>query len=63
MSQLVTDVAKPNTDLVRQGLSIEESAARADTIMKLSAAGAISQSNLWKLSLVVLTLLKKNTKK
>ena len=42
MSQLVTDVAKLNTELVRQGLSIEESAARADTIMKLSAAGAIS---------------------
>ena len=42
MAQTVQDVAKLNTELVRQGLSLEESAKRTDVIMKLSAAGMVS---------------------
>jgi len=42
LAQTVQDVAKLNTELVRQGLTLEESAARADTIMKLSSAGMVS---------------------
>ena len=41
-SKTVKEVAVLNTELVRQGLSIEEAADRAATIMKLSSAGMIS---------------------
>lgn len=42
MAQTVQDVAKLNTELIRQGLSLEESAQRTDVIMKLSAAGMVT---------------------
>lgn len=42
MAQTVQDVAKLNTELVRQGLSIEDAAERASIIMKLSSAGMVS---------------------
>ena len=51
LNQTVVEVAKLNTELVRQGLSLEESAARTETIMKLSAAGAITMEQ----SLAVIT--------
>lgn len=42
MAQSVQDVAKLNTELIRQGLSMKESQARAETIMKLSSAGMVT---------------------
>ncbi|HSH51238.1 MAG TPA: phage tail tape measure protein, partial [Bacteroidales bacterium] len=42
MGKTVTEISKVNTELVRQGLSVDESAKRLDTILKLSATGAIS---------------------
>lgn len=42
MAQTTQDVAKLNTELIRQGLNLEDSAARANTIMKLSSAGMVS---------------------
>ncbi|HSH52727.1 MAG TPA: phage tail tape measure protein, partial [Bacteroidales bacterium] len=42
IGKTVTEISKVNTELVRQGLSLEESQSRMDTILKLSATGAIS---------------------
>lgn len=42
MGKTVKEISQVNTELLRQGLTIQESAARLDTIIKLSAAGQIS---------------------
>ncbi len=41
MGKTVVEISKVNTELVRQGLSIQESQQRMDTILKLSATGRI----------------------
>lgn len=44
MGKTVTEISQVNTELVRQGLSLEESQKRMDTILKLSASAGISTS-------------------
>ena len=41
----VADVSAVNVELVRQGLSLEETGKRMDTILKLASVGAISASD------------------
>ena len=42
MGKTVKEISKVNTELLRQGLTIQESAGRLDTIIKLSATGQIT---------------------
>ena len=42
MSKTVEEISRVNTELIRQGLSIQEAGARMETILKLSSTGMIS---------------------
>ena len=44
MGKTVTEISRVNTELVRQGLSLEESQRRMNTILKLSATAGIDTS-------------------
>lgn len=49
MGKTVIEISKVNTELVRQGLSLEESQRRMDTILKLSASADIETSQSMKI--------------
>lgn len=48
MGKTTLEIAKANTELVRQGLTVKESEKRLQSVMKLSAVGAISTAEALK---------------